>query len=99
MAYLYDVYRHSPPKWLSVEIRRRTELFLWGTDSFDLSSLCQRDVKICAGRAWINIYITPLSKTHFPDSEEFQVLLSSVTKHYIFQERASGQASETYQNL
>ena len=32
-------------------------------------------------------------------SEQFKVFLSSVTKHYNFQERASGQDSETYQNF
>lgn len=32
-------------------------------------------------------------------SEEFKAFLSSVTKHYNFQERASGQGLDTYQNF
>lgn len=61
---------------------------------------CQSDVKPFAGRAWINIYITPLSKNAFSRlTKEFKVLLLSVTKHCNFQGGASGQASETYPNL
>lgn len=54
----------------------------WGVYPCELSSVCQSDVKICAGRAWINIYITQ-QNTFSGLSEEFKVLLSSVTKHYI----------------
>lgn len=41
----------------------------------------------------------PTKNTSSRLSEEFQVFLSSVTKHYNFQERASGQGWETYQNF
>lgn len=52
----------------------------WGVYPCELSSVCQSDVKIGVGRAWINIYITQ-QNTFSRLSEEFKVLLSSVTKH------------------
>lgn len=37
----------------------------WSTS---LACVCQSDVYLCAATAWINIYITPLSKMLFPES-------------------------------
>lgn len=46
-----------------------------------------------------HLYYPTQQNTSCRLSEEFKVFLWSVTKHYNFQEKASGQGSETYQNF
>lgn len=46
-----------------------------------------------------HLYYPTQQNTSSRLSEEFKVFLWSVTKHYNFQERASGRGSETYQNF
>lgn len=54
-------------------------------------------MNLYAGRTYINIYISPLSKICLLDSEEFQVFFSSVTKHFHFQEQTNNWVMNTYQ--
>ena len=73
-------------KWLSVEIITSTMIKYFCEGQIYMS--CPPcDVKICTGRAWINIYITPLSKTHRPDSSKNSKYFSRVWRSTIISKK------------
>lgn len=80
----YD--HHSLPKWLSVELITCTTIKYFCEGQIHMS--CPPcDVKICTGRAWINIYTTPLSKTHRPDSLKNSKYFSRVWRSTIISKK------------